>query len=115
MWEWNRLDAPNLFGALVATNEEPRKLVFAGRKGGRGFSQMIDLEGLVVAREPKFLSENLVIFPNAGKGAKYLFVFPRSSGPLVEEIVDYLRARQSAAPTVTAEVPTPEREPVLQA
>ena len=25
--------APNLFGALVATNEEPRKLVFVARKG----------------------------------------------------------------------------------
>jgi len=107
--------APNLFGALVATNEEPRKLVFVGRKGGRGFSQMVDLEGLVVAREPKFLSENLVIFPNAGKGAKYLFVFPRSSGALVEEIVEYLRGRLSAAPTATAEVTAPGREPVLQA
>ena len=76
---------------------------------------MIDLEGMVVAREPKFLSENLVIFPSAGKGAKYLFVFPRSTGALVEEIVEYLRGRLSAAPTTTAEVPAPEREPVLQA
>jgi hypothetical protein len=99
----------------VATNEEPRKLVFVGRKGGRGFSQLIDLEGLVVAREPKFLSENLVIFPNAGKGAKYLFVFPRSSGALVEEIVEYLRARLSATPTPAAEVAPPDHEPVLQA
>ncbi len=99
--------APNLFGALVATNEEPRKLVFVGRKGGRGISQTIDLDGLVVAREPKFLSENVVIFPAAGKGPKYLFVFPRSSGALVEEIVEYCRARV-AVPSSLAE---PERAP----
>ncbi len=96
--------APNLFGALVATNEEPRKLVFVGRKGGRGISQTIDLDGLVVAREPKFLSENVVIFPTAGKGPKYLFTFPRSSGALVEEIVEYCRARLAAPP-----VPSPKR------
>jgi hypothetical protein len=85
--------SPNLFGALVATNEEPGKLVFVARKSGRPFSQMIDLEGSMVAREPKFLSENLIIFPAAGKGPKYLFVFPRSSAALVEQIVEYLRQR----------------------
>ncbi|MGZ5022948.1 MAG: DUF4126 domain-containing protein [Chthoniobacterales bacterium] len=86
---------PNLFGALVATNEEPRKLVFVARKG-RAFSQTIELDGMTIAREPKFLSENLVIFPAAGKGPKYLFIFPRSSGTLVEEIAEDLRERVSA-------------------
>jgi hypothetical protein len=86
----------NLFGALVATNEEPRKLTFVARKGGRPFAQTVELDDVTVAREPKFLSENLVIFPTTGKGVKYLFVFPRSSGPIVEEMVDYLRTRLSA-------------------
>lgn len=90
----------NLFGALVATNEEPRKVVFVARKGGRALSQTIDLDGAMVAREPKFLSENLLIFPTTGKGSKYLFVFPRSSGGLVEELVEYLRARLVAAPSM---------------
>lgn len=101
----------NVFGVLIATNEEPRKLIFVGRKGTRAFSQTIDLEGSMVSREPKFLSDNLVIFPSTGKGAKYLFVFARSSGPLVEEIADYLRVRllQSAAPAAM------EGEAVLQA
>jgi hypothetical protein len=98
----------NLFGALVATNEEPRKLVFVARKGGRGFSQTIDLEGEMVAREPKFLSDNLVIFPATGKGPKYLFMFPRSSGPIVEEIAEYLRGRLTAAPTPLALEPALE-------
>jgi hypothetical protein len=82
---------PNLFGALVATNEEPRKLTFVGRKGSKPVAQTIELEGMTVAREPKFLSENLVIFPAAGRGAKYSFVFPRSRAAEVERIGDYLR------------------------
>jgi Domain of unknown function (DUF4126) len=91
----------NLFGALVASNEEPQKLVFVARKGGRAFSQTIELDGMTVARDPKFLSESLVIFPAAGKGPKYLFTFPRPSGPLVEEIAENLRTRLSAPVAVT--------------
>jgi hypothetical protein len=101
----------NVFGSLVATNEEPRKLVFVAAKG-RGFAQSISLEGMAVTREPKFLSENLVIAPVSGKGPRYLFIFPRSSGAIVEEISEYLKARLSAPP---AELPEAEqqREPVL--
>ena len=83
----------NLFGALVATNEEPRKLVFVARKNGRAFSQTIELEAMMVAHEPKFLSENLIIAPSAGKGPRYLFLFPRSRAADVEQIVEYLRER----------------------
>jgi hypothetical protein len=84
---------PNLFGALVATNEEPHKLYFVARKNGRPFAQTIDLHGSMVAREPKFLSENLIIFPAADKGPKYLFIFPRPRAAMVEQIVEYLRQR----------------------
>jgi len=90
----------NLFGALVATNEEPRKLTFVGRKSGRPFSQTIDLEGSMVTHEPKFLSENLMILPATGKG--YLFLFPRSRSAIVSEMVAYLRERLSA-PAVSLE------------
>ncbi len=105
----------NLFGALVATNEEPRKLVFVARKGGRRFAKTIELEGCTVAREPKFLSENLVIVPASGNGAKYLFIFPRSSGAMVEEAAEYLRARLTAPPSATTlSVPETEPEPALE-
>ena len=106
----------NLFGALVATNEEPRKLVFVARKGSRGISETIDLDGCMVAREPKFLCENLLILPIGGKGPKYLFVFPRSESTAVEEIVEYLRPRltEAAAPAPTPPS-EPEPEPALQA
>jgi hypothetical protein len=64
--------------------------MFVARKSGRPFAQTIELDGSMVAHEPKFLSENLIIFPAAGKGPKYLFVFPRSRAALVEHIVAYL-------------------------
>ena len=85
----------NLSGALVATNEEPRKLVFVARKNRRPFSGMIELEGSNVTHEPRFLSENLVISPAVGKGPKYLFIFSRPDAALVEQIVENLRERLS--------------------
>jgi hypothetical protein len=80
---------PNLSGALVATNEEPRKLIFVARKFGR----TIDLEGSTVNREPGFLSEKLVISAAAGKEPRYSFIFPRSEAATVEKIVQELRER----------------------
>jgi Domain of unknown function (DUF4126) len=85
----------NLFGALVATNEELRRLIFVARKGGRPLARAIDLEGASVTREPKFLAENLVISPEAGKGPKYLFIFSRPHAAFVEQIVQDLHRRLS--------------------
>jgi hypothetical protein len=79
----------NFFGALVATREEPRKLFFITRK----LARTIDLEDLVVDHEPRFLFENLVISPAAGKGPRYSFMFPRSDAAFVERIVHELRER----------------------
>ena len=81
----------NRFGALVATKEEPHKLVFVTRK----LARTIDLEDLVVDHEPRFLFENLVISPPDGKAPKYSFTFPRSDAAIVEQIVCNLRERLS--------------------
>ena len=83
----------NLFGALVATNEEPHKIVFVGRRNWKAFCQTIDLEGTTIAREPQFLSENLVIVPSEGRGPKYSFLFTRPRGALVELIAEDLREK----------------------
>ena len=80
---------PNLFGALVATKEEPHKLVFVTRK----FARTIKLEDAIVGHEPRFLSENLVISAAAGKAPNYSFVFPRFDGAIVEQIVHKLHGR----------------------
>jgi hypothetical protein len=85
----------NVFGALVATNEEPHKIVFVGRKNWKPFYQTIDLEGSTAAREPQFLSENLVIVPKEGRGPKYSFLFTRSRAALVELIAEDLRHKLS--------------------
>ncbi|MEP7071219.1 MAG: DUF4126 domain-containing protein [Verrucomicrobiota bacterium] len=82
---------PNLSGALVATNEEPRKLTFVARRGARPFARTIDLDGMTIAREPKFLSENLVIFSGERRGPKYVFVFPRPRAHEVEKISESLQ------------------------
>lgn len=95
----------NLFGALVATNEEPHKIVFVARRNWKAFSQTIDLEGSTVRREPQFLSENLVIIPREGRGPKYSFFFTRSRAALVEQIVEDLREKLSVT-----EVNTPHPE-----
>lgn len=99
---------PNIFGALVATNEEPRKLTFVARKGPKAIAQTIDLDGMTIAREPKFLSENLVIFPAEGRSQKYHFIFPRSRAADVEKIGEYLRQnllRSSPTAAKTQEAP----------
>ena len=97
----------NLFGALVATNEEPRKLVFVAKKNWRDYYQMIDLQDSSVAHEPQFLSENLVIFPREGRGPKYCFMLTRSRGSLVRQMADYLQERLSISSDV-APIPAPE-------
>ena len=83
----------NLFGALIATNEEPRRLTFVARKGRRSFARTIDLEGMVASHEPRFLFENFVISPGTGNGPQYSFIFPRQDAALVEQIVHELRER----------------------
>ena len=105
----------NLFGAIVATREQPRNITFVGRKNGRPFAQPIELDGCMVAHEPKFLSENLTIFPAADKGAKYSFIFARPQAALVEEVVQDLRVRISAPiwPLDRSQVEAP-LEPVAQ-
>ena len=83
----------SMFGALVATNEEPGRIIFVARKGRRPFTRAIELEGSNVTHESKFLTENLAIFSAAGKGAKYLFIFPRPDAGLVEGVVRDLELR----------------------
>jgi len=97
----------NLFGALVATNEEPHKIVFVAKKSWRDYCRTIELAGSTIVHEPQFLSENLVIFPTDGRGPRYLFVFARSRGALVGQIAEYLRHRLTSPP-VAVETLAPE-------
>ncbi len=90
--------APNLFGALVSTHEEPRKLTFVATKGTRGLARSIELDGLTVSRQPKFLSENLSFLSAEKTGPDYLFVFPRARADEVEKIVAAISGTSAPAP-----------------
>lgn len=93
----------NLFGALVATNEDDRKIAFIARKGRRSITHVIDLDDVTISRDPKFLSENLVIFSTAGRASKNLLIFPRTRAALVELIAQDLRVRMKRSHTVAAQ------------
>ena len=101
----------NLFGALVATNEEPHKLVFVAKRGRADFYQTIDLEGATIAHEPQFLSENLVILPKGGRGPKFSFLFARSRNAIVVQIAKDLKERVNSPPVAPLS-PTLAPEPV---
>ncbi|HVF72723.1 MAG TPA: DUF4126 domain-containing protein [Chthoniobacterales bacterium] len=98
----------NLFGALVATNEEPHKIVFVARRNWKPFFQTVDLEGMTIAREPQFLSENLVLVPSEGRGPKYSFLFTRSRGGLVESIAEDLREKLARPAVAVPQTLAPE-------
>ncbi|MEO5718518.1 MAG: hypothetical protein ABIR29_08105, partial [Chthoniobacterales bacterium] len=82
----------NSSGLLIATLEDPAKLIFVARKSWGLRTQTIHLEGCTVSRDPKFLSENLVIAPD-GKGPATVFIFERGTGTRVQQIVDSMAPR----------------------
>jgi hypothetical protein len=91
----------NSSGLLVATNEDPNKLIFVVRKGWGARAQSLNLQGCTGEREPKFLSENLVI-SSESRSPEAVFLFERGSGPRLQQIVDFLSSRQ---PVVSASEP----------
>ena len=96
---------PNSSGTLIATNEDPAKLIFVARKGWGARAQTIHLSGCLAAREPRFLSENLVITPESGKGARSTFLFERGRGARVQQIVEFLNVRLSSVASTSEAVP----------
>lgn len=96
----------NLRGFIAAMNENPRKILFLGRKGRRAVTAKIDLTAATITHEPKFLAENVGIVPAGVKSAAYLFVFPRSDAAVVAKLCEELRIRISTPiwPLETAEL-----------
>jgi hypothetical protein len=102
----------NLFGYLVATTEDPEKVWFVAKRGWRKIAEELDLRTYKVAHEPKFLSENLVLY-SLEKKPKYLFIFNRTQTPVVKTIVASLQQRlASAAPLPDATPLEPAVTPV---
>ena len=86
--------SPGFTGWLVASNEGHDHVHFVGRRGWSKLVRTIKLDGMKVAQEPCFLSENLTIY-HPVKGTKQTFIFDRSKLGLVATIAARLRDRQT--------------------
>jgi hypothetical protein len=82
----------NSRGILVATHQDANKLIFLSPRAWGARVRTLTLHDATARREPKFLSENLVISPE-DKGSLYLFMFERGRGEQVEQIVRFLNSR----------------------
>ncbi len=102
----------NVFGHLVATNRVGPKLAFVAKRRWRHVAVELELDTYKVAHEPKFLSENVVLY-SLEKKPKYIFLFPRSQRAVVKALVAAVQQRLTA-PTATEATPIVE-EPVATA
>ena len=82
----------NCFGYLAATKDPAPRLFFLAKRRFRPVAIVLDLATYKVAHEPKFLSENVVLY-SLEKKPKYVFAFARSQRPLVKGIATSLRMR----------------------
>ncbi len=89
----------NVFGYLVATNEDHGKAWFVGKRAWSSVAEELDLETYKVVHEPRFLSENLVLYSLERK-PKYLFVFDRTQSSIVKQVALTLQQRITSASVV---------------
>jgi len=93
----------NCFGYLVAMKTAEPKIAFLAKRRFRHIAVELDLATYKLAHEPKFLSENIVLY-SLEKKPKYTFVFARSQRPLVKMLAALLaeRMRTLSAPANAA-------------
>ena len=94
----------NLFGYLIATERAAPKLAFVAKRRFRHLAEELDLATYKLAHEPKFLSENLVLY-SLEKKPKYIFVFARSQRPLVQALAASLQERLAISPAASEPAP----------
>ena len=101
----------NFFGFLVATKRPGPKLAFVAKRGWKHAATELDLTGYKIAHEPKFLSENLVLY-HLEKKPKYIFLFARSQRAVVKAVVASIEDRLNAEPLAAIVEPARVEEPV---
>jgi len=101
----------NLFGYLVATERPGPKVAFIAKRGWKHAATEIDFTGYKVAHEPKFLSENVVLY-HLEKKPKYIFLFPRSERAIAKAVVANIEERLATS-LPTSEEPIRLDEPAL--
>ncbi len=92
----------NQFGYLVASEEEPTKVHFLAKRGINRNSRCIEVNGFKVSHEPRFLSENVVLYSPQSR-EKYTFVFDRSQSGLAQLIAEALESRIKSSEVSTSE------------
>lgn len=97
----------NLFGYLIATENEPSKLAFVSKRRWRKAAVQFDLATYKVAHEPKFLSENIVLY-SLEKKPKYVFLFERGQRPVVQAVAASIKGRLESAAALAG-----PREPLV--
>ena len=88
----SKLFPGNVFGYLVATTGDARQLHFVARHGFSGLAKTMDLANYKVAREPRFLSEDFVLY-SVDKRPKFVFLLDRTRAGLVKRMVESMAAR----------------------
>ena len=81
----------NLFGWLVASKEDPRKLYFVAKRAWKRIHETLDLESFTAGHESRFLSENLVL-ESSEKRARFVFQFDRSREGMVAHLAERIDA-----------------------
>jgi hypothetical protein len=81
---------PNLFGKLIAEKSRPGIVFFVGRKNWNMFLRGIPLVDCDFAHEPRFFSEDLVIYNKKSK-LRITLRFSRSEALLVGELIHKLQ------------------------
>ncbi len=92
----------NVSGYLVATTGDSRQLHFVAKHGFSGIAKTMELSNYKVAREPRFLSEDFVLY-SLDKRPKFVFLLDRTRAAFVKRMVESFAAR--LAPPI---VPVPE-------
>lgn len=82
----------NLFGYLIATEGDPSQISFVSKRSWRKSVETMKLATYKVAHEPKFLSENIVLY-SLEKKPKYTFIFARSQRPVVKVVASSIQQR----------------------
>jgi hypothetical protein len=82
------------FAKAIAERESPGTLYLAGKFRGKTFLVPVTIAEAKFVREPRFLSEDLVIHGKAAK-SKLILRFPRGRGPFVDKVIEALEAHQA--------------------
>ncbi len=94
---------PNSFGRLIADANSDGVLHFVGRRMWRNYYATVSIDGLEITQEPRFFSEDIVIYDRAGK-RKLTFRLPPGQQALANKVVEEITGKISK-PTQSDEAP----------